>query len=274
MIVDSILSIGALRSLSSLRFSIVLAAALLLVIPTGEVVSAQAGSDNPLADTFDAHGGLEKWSDMKTMTYTMDGFPLNPQVAEHCISTVDLRTRNNRIESEGYTVGFNGKQAWAVPGRDAVGLPPRFYSLGSFYFIGMPFVFGDEGTVVTDGGTGEFKGKTYRVLNVGFNKGTGFTSKDSYAVFIDPETDLLALIHHSVSELGVDRVTWVFDEWQEVDGILVPAKFTYYPGWNPDDPGEGAVTLIRNVEFSRTSPAPSIYNPPANAQIDNAPELH
>jgi len=274
MITDSILSAGALRSLRSIRFSVVLTAALMLGILTGGVAAAQAGSDNPLAETFEAHGGLDKWSGMNTMTYTMDGFPLTPQVAEHSVSTVDLRTRNNRIESEGYTVGFNGKQAWAVPGKDAVGLPPRFYSLGSFYFIGMPFVFGDDGTVVTDEGTGEFKGKTYRVVNVGFKKGTGSTSKDDFTLFIDPETDLLALIHHSVSEIGVDRVTWVFDEWQEVDGLLIPARLTYYPGRNPDDPGEGAVTLVKNVKLSKKTPAPSIYNPPANAQIDNAPEIH
>ena len=30
------------------------------------------------------------------------------------------------------------------------GMSPRFVALGSFYFLGMPFVFGDDGVVVTD----------------------------------------------------------------------------------------------------------------------------
>jgi hypothetical protein len=72
----------------------------------------------------------------------------------------------------------------------------------------------------------------------------------------------------------VDRVTWVFNEWQEVDGLLVPALLTFYPGWNPEDPGKGSVTVIKNVSFSADSPDPSIYNPPDEAVIDDSPEIH
>lgn len=253
--------------------------ALILTISAGLTfngyVLAGTSSDNPLVKTFEAHGGLDKWDGKGTMIYTLDGFPLSPQVAKPNKSTVDLKNRYNLIEGEGFTVGFNGLQAWAVPGPDAVGLPTRFFNLGSFYFIGMPFVFGDPGTVITDAGTATFKGKTYRVANVGYKRGTGYTSSDDYVLLIDPVTDRLALIHHSVTEVpDVDRVTWVFNEWQEVDGLLVPALLTFYPGWNPEDPGEGSVTVIRNVSFSDDSPDPSIYNPPDEAVIDDSPEIH
>lgn len=56
-----------------------------------------------------------------------------------------------------------------------MGLPTRFFNLGSFYFISMPFVFGDSGIVITDVGTATFKGKTYRAVNIGYKKGTGYT---------------------------------------------------------------------------------------------------
>jgi len=236
---------------------------------------AEKSGENALAKTFEAHGGLDIWASKGTMIYTLDGFPLSPQVAKPNKSTVDLKNRYNLIEGEGFTVGFNGETAWAVPGPDAVGLPTRFFNLGSFYFIGMPFVFGDQGTVATDAGTATFKGKTYRAVNIGYKKGTGYTSKDDYVLLIDPDTDRLALIHHSVTEVpDVDRVTWVFNEWQEVDGLLVPALLTFYPGWNPEDPGEGSVTVIKNVSFSDDSPNPSIYNPPSGAVIDDSPEVH
>ena len=198
---------------------LVIALALIAMLSFNNYALAETSDDNPLVKTYEAHGGLDNLAVKGTMIYTMDGFPLSPQVAKPNTSTIDLKSRYNLIEGEGFTVGFNGEQAWSVPGPDAVGLPPRFFSLGSFYFIGMPFVFGDEGTVVTDAGTATFKGKTYRAVNIGYKKGTGYTSKDDYVLLIDPDTDRLALIHHSVTEIpDVDRVTWVFDEWQEVDG--------------------------------------------------------
>ncbi len=234
-----------------------------------------AANENPLEMTLNAHGGLEKWQEQSAMIYTMIGFPLSPQVAKPNESTVDLKNRYNRIKSEEFTVGFNGETAWAVPGPEAVGLKPRFFSLGSFYFNGMPFVFADPGVVLTDAGTTTFQGKSYRLIKADFKKGTGYTSKDDFHLLIDPESNKLALINHSVSEIPeVERVTWVFDEWQNVNGLLMPSKVTYYPGWSPDDPGEGATYTIEELKFSSDQPDKAIYEAPANAVIDTSPSIH
>ena len=95
----------------------------------------------------------------------------------------------------------------------------------------------------------------------------GYSAEDDYVAFIDPATDRLALINHSVTETGVERVTWVFDEWQRASGLLVPARMTFYAGWKPDDPGEGASFTIEQVRFSRRAPDPALYTPPAGAVI-------
>jgi len=245
--------------------------ALFLLISINNSFSA---NENILDKTFEAHGGLEKWQKQYAMIYTMVGFPLTPQVAKPNKSTVDLKNRYNKIESEEFTVGFNGETAWTIPGPEAVGLPPRFFSLGSFYFNGMPFVFADPGLILTDAGTATFKGKSYRLINVGFEKGTGHSSKDDFQLLINPETNKLALINHSVTEIGVERVTWVFDEWQDIDGLFVPSRVTFYKGWNPDNPGKGATYTVENVEFSNSAPDKSIYDPPADAVIDTSTSKH
>ena len=78
------------------------------------------------------------------------------------------------------------------------------------------------------------------MVSVGYKKGIGHTDEDEYKLFIDPDTNQLALFHHSVSENpDIDRVTWTIDELQKVNGLLVPAKMTFYPGWNPENPGDG-----------------------------------
>jgi len=244
-----------------------------LMLPGAPAAGLDAAA-GPLDATFEAHGGLEQWRKQRQMTYTLIGFPLSAQVAKPNRSTVDLNNRFNRIEGEGFVVAFDGTQAWCTPGPEAVGLPLRFVTLGSFYFIGMPFVFADPGVVLQERATETFRGKAYRVVQVSYARGTGHSSKDDYTLFIDPETDRLGLIHHSVTETGVQRVTWVFDEWQKVEKLLVPMRMTLYMGWNPDDPGEGKPFTIEDVRFSRKAPDPDIYAPPTDAVIDHSPPKH
>ena len=82
---------------------------LLLLVLAGGLARVAPGQttapDNPLASTFEAHGGLDLWRKFGRMTYELNGFPLSPQVAKPNRSTVDLRTRRNRIESEEFVVG-------------------------------------------------------------------------------------------------------------------------------------------------------------------------
>ncbi len=248
---------------------------LMLLMAIAMATQAQARQESraasPLAATFEAHGGLERFQSFGTMAYTMKGFPHSAPMAKPNRSTVDLKTRRNLIEGEGFKVAWDGARAWSVPGPDAVGLPPRFVTLASFYFIGMPFVFGDDGVVLTDTGYESFRGKTYHVVNVGYERGIGHSDEDDYAVFIDPDTSRIALIHHSVTENpDIDRVTWTFDEWQEVEGLFVPAQMTFYAGWNPDDPGDGASFTIEDVKLEAKRPKADLYKAPEDAVIDGS----
>ena len=253
------------RSCPLRRASAVLAISLFVAL-TG---CSDYADQTPLTPTLEAHGGIEQWRRQRTFTYTLRDFPLSPEVAKPNTATVDLHSRSNLIKGVGFTVGFDGSRAWSVPGPDAVGLPPRFFSLGSFYFVGMPFVFADPGATVEDKGTGYFRGKSYRVLGVRYDTGVGHSAEDDYVVFIDPDTDRLALIHHSVTESAdVDRVTWVFDEWQLVSGLYIPSRMTFYAGWDPDETGQGASCTVENVTLSTQAPDPAIYRPPADAVID------
>ena len=82
--------------------SLVIVSFLLPRAPAGAIDTA-AG---PLDETFVAHGGLKQWRMQRQMTYSFNGFPLSAQVARPNRSTVDLKNRFNRIEGEGFVVGF------------------------------------------------------------------------------------------------------------------------------------------------------------------------
>ena len=252
-----------------MRIALTLGVALALLFTVTSSAFWNAEPAPPLQATFEAHGGLDQWQQQATLRYTLDGFPLSPQVQKSNRSVVDLRTRKNRIEGEEFTVGFDGESAWSLPTPDAAGLPTRFFNLGSFYFIGIPFVFADPGVNVEYTGDADFQGKSYRTYRVTFGATVGHTAEDDYVAYVDPETDRLRLIHHSVTELSPDlRVVWAYDEYQSVNGLLVVKKLTYYPEWNDGEiAAEGAVTIVRDVELSTTAPDPQLYAAPTGANI-------
>jgi len=138
----------------------------------------------------------------------------------------------------------------------------------------MPFVFADPGVVLEDRGTQVLRDKEYRVVSVGYQSGVGHTSEDDYVLYIDPDTDLLKLINHSVTEPSnkVERVTWIFDEWQRVSGLMIPKKLTFFGGWTEGElPGPGNSCTIENAEFRITPPDQAIYARPENAVVDESP---
>ena len=129
----------------------------------------------------------------------------------------------------------------------------------------MPFVFGDAGIKLEELPRSRFLGKEYRVVRATYDKGVGYTPDDDYVLFINPQSSRLKLIHHSVTELGnpAKRVTWVFDEWQEINGLVVPKKMTFHDHWNPrKDLGKGKSFTIENVKLSTDAPDPKLYVKP------------
>ncbi len=226
---------------------------------------ALSPKDTVLDSTWQAHGGLARWQQQRTFQYTMKGFPLSAQMQKPNTSTVDLQSRRNRIDGEGFTVAYDGKKAWGLPDDKAAGIPARFVTLGSFYFIGMPFVFGDPGIKLQELPREKFLGKEYRVVRATYDKGVGYTPDDDYLLYVDPESGRLKLINHTVTELGdaKKRVAWLFDEWQEVNGLVVPKKMTFYDSWNAGkDLGKGKSFTIQNVKLSTDAPDPKLYVKP------------
>lgn len=211
-----------------------------------------------LARAIAAHGGLERWKAQGTMAFSLTGFPLTPALAKPNRSTIDLTARFNRIDGAGFSAAWDGREAWIAPSADAAGLPPRFFVRGSMYFLIMPFVFADDGITATDSGPAVFGGVTYDRVHVTYAEGVGDVN-DVYDLFFDQKSHRLAVINHSVKGAGIERVTWTFDRWQEVDGLLVPRVMTFRAGWNPEAPGEGKSVDVTEVRFDRARPPASLY---------------
>lgn len=240
---------------------------------------ASAGAQETLDKCLQAHGGIEKFRTYGTLEYDLIGWPSkNGKLNDRQL--FDLRSRYGLITSEGYKIGFNGKEVWITPDIEALGKYPRFYLSTPFYFFVMPFVLADPGAVLTDEGTKTIDGKEYDAIKVSYEKGVGDTPEDNYVAYFDKETHMLKLLHYivtyppfmkgkSLDEL--DRHVIMYDEWQESGGLMVPKKVSFH-GWDGEKPVTHGDLSVKyeNVVFKEEKPVMSLFKKPEGAEVDNS----
>ena len=246
---------------------------LILVIQLSILSNAQ------LNESYEAHGGLETFKSYSTVEYDQE-MAIDGIVSLKDHQVIDLLSRMTLINSDAYILGFNGDEAWIKPNMEALGIPPRFYSSTPFYFFGLPFLFADPGVNVESLGTKELDGKKYNIVKVTFDSNIGDTPDDDYVVYMDQETNEIKIVHYivtypplmqgkSIDEL--ERHAAVYEEWQEVDGLKVPKKISFYQ-WTDDklaDTSAGYM-LFENVSFKKEAPDSTIFEKPEGAQVDNS----
>ena len=215
---------------------------------------------------------------MGTFNYTIPDFPLGEKAPMDFNHTADLKHRRHYMVGANYRAAFDGNTAWAV-GAEHIGLPSRFVTIGNSYFVMMPFVFGDPGVEVHSIGEREFHGDTYDALAVAYRSGTGDTAEDSYVLYVDQDTHRLRLIHFTVTYAAVrgdtpiadlPRKVLLFDNWQDADGLLIPARATFN-AWNKGSvEGDGNSFTVTKAVFHRHAPNQAIFEAPEDATIDES----
>ncbi len=227
--------------------------------------------------TLAAHGGLEKWRAFAGVEYDLT-FDSGKNPARHEHQLFDLQSRSGLITSDKYSLGSSNGEVWIRPGLDALGgTPPRFYMWTPFYFFGMPFVFADHGAKQESLGKKSFRGQEYDAIRITFGKGTGDTPDDYYVAYIDPKSGQLKLAYYvvtfpamrkgrPVSELEPHAI--VFEEWQTVDGLVVPKVAPFYKWTGSDIEGEALGRLeFSDVHFLSQPPDPAKFQKPADAVV-------
>ena len=240
------------------------------------LVASVASASDQLDRCLEAHGGLAKWRRFAGVEYDLAWQSAKGELRDHQL--FDLKSRAGLISSDKYTLGTSGGEVWITPGLDALGgTPPRFYMWTPFYFFGMPFVFADPGAKHESLGRKSFEGKEYDVVRITFAKATGDTPDDYYVAYIDSATAHLRMVSYVVtypamrkgrpiSELKPHAI--VFDDWQNVGGLLVPKTAPFY-GWNGHDIEGAALGRLEfsNVQFLAQPPAPVKFQKPAAAVV-------
>ena len=217
---------------------------------------------------LEAHGGLDRWQSYQGLEYDLEvQTGEGATKLEH--SVVDLQHRYERIMYPTYEMGYDGEEYWYHADSIPEDHPdPKFYINLQFYFFALPFVLGDPGINYEDIGQRSFQGKDYEVVKITYQEGIGTASKDQYFLYLDPESHMLKLLLYSVTYFNAENASKfnaaVYEEWQEVKGLKVPAKMTSHK-WDAEKEEIGEVRYVKsfsNVKFSLKAPPKELFAKP------------
>ena len=232
-------------------------------------VVAPPNYPNLLIQAFNAHGGLEQWQSMSTLDFAIDK---DGQPEQHI---VDLKSRKVIIEyGDQYRIGFNGKDVWVAPNKAAFGKgSARFYHNLRFYFVAMPFIVSDPGIKYEVLPQKNINGKNYDALSIKYNEGVGDAPDDEYILHFDPETHQMEWLLYTVTYYSGKPETKYnalhYNEWQEVDGLLLPQKMVGYKYENGQIGEKRYERAINILALAEVPPYPDFFEMPEVAEIDS-----
>ena len=186
-----------------------------------------------LAKVFQKHGGIDNWRKIKTLSYGLNG-------EEH---TTDLHSRKAVINSKEYSLGYDGENVW-VSDTTKYKKDPNFYYNLYFYFYTMPFVLADDGIVYSETKPLEFEGKKYPGFKISYNANVGSSPDDNYFIYYDETTNEMSWLAYTVtyhSKKASNKKSIIrYNDWQNVNGFLLPKSLTWYKKHENGNPTEPA----------------------------------
>lgn len=179
-----------------------------------------------LVTVFNAHGGLHNWKAQRVLSYEIP----KPDLKE--LHTIDLWTRNDRVDTEKYSMGSKNEKVWLSDDGENYKGDAVFYHNLMFYFYAMPFVLADDGIHYGETEALEYEGKSYPGIRISYDSGVGTSPKDEYFIHFDAETHKMAWLGYTVTyrtgEIS-ENVKWIrYDDWQEIDSLILPKSITWH----------------------------------------------
>ncbi|MBT8263072.1 MAG: DUF4292 domain-containing protein [Bacteroidia bacterium] len=219
-------------------------------------------------EVLKAHGGLERWSEMKNLCFEFS--KLNG-AETHTVSLPDRRTK---IESEKWSIGFNGKDIWLLQNQEeAYKDNPIFYHNLMFYFYAMPFVLGDKGLSYEEVKGTELDGDVYEGIKISFDPGIGNSPNDEYIIYYHPETHQMEWLGYTVTyNENTSSDEWRFikySEWQEVNGLKLPKTLTWYNVENGKPIQARNNVNFEKVTITETKLDDSVFEIPEGSKVIN-----
>ena len=232
--------------------------------PVTEEVTTVVKKEYPeaISAVFKAHGGIDSWNDMNYLSYTMGD-------QRH---TIDLKSRKTLIQTDKYTLGFDGEKVWLA--QDSLHFQPqraRFMHNLMFYFYAMPFVLGDDGITYSDAPALEFEGVSYPGTKISFGSGVGDAPDDEYILYRNPENNQMAWLAYTVTygknEKSTNFSYIKYDQWADVGGLQLPSIIQWYQMEDGVPIKKAGERVFTDAVVSKNAPDASQFEKPEGAEF-------
>lgn len=236
--------------------------------PDGDPKNAQTNIEKTypatLQTVFTAHGGLDHWKKMNNLCFEMKG---KNGLETH---TVSLPDRKSKIETKDWSIGKDGKGVWLLKHDLGYEGNPVFYHNLMFYFYAMPFIISDPGINYEAVAPTELDGKLYNGLKVSYDKGVGDSPEDEYILYFEPDTNKMVWLAYTVTfkdQKKSDDWHYIkYDKWQDVNGLLLPEKLTWWNVENGKPKEEKMDIKFDKVTATETMLDTEVFAKPAEAE--------
>ncbi len=220
-----------------------------------------------MEEVLDAHGGLDTWNSMGTLSYELVKEEGNEE------QIIDLKNRKVKINASNWELGFDGTDVWVTPDMETFGRKSaRFYHNLLFYFYAIPYVLADPGVNYEVREPVEMLGMNLLQIATSFNSGVGDAPEDEYILLIDEKTKQLKVILYTVTyyskEKGKSYNALVYDNYKDVNGLLFPENLKGYKYKDGQLGEERYIRSFTNIKTAKNQPDQSVFAVPEGAVID------
>lgn len=177
---------------------------------------------------LDAHGDWSKWINAKALSFTLF-HETNLTQENHFFN---LESREGRVDSQNFQIGFDGEKVWISPNRESFGgRSVRFYHNLYFYFFSIPYILTDPGVTVEKIENRTLNGQSFETLQASFDAGTGDSPDDQYFLLINPETNRLEWLIYRVTFFDPENKSFnalKYEDYRDAGGLVFPRILTGY----------------------------------------------
>ena len=244
------------------------------VAATQERLNATAAGQH-IWQAMEAHGGLARWFNNGPLEFQFNYQPLDGSTPRNTYEVAkywSAQTRLQLVEDTTVQFGWDGERAWASPTDTLIPYNVRFWSLTPYYFVGIPFVLGDEGIRLESLGESSFEEKRYDLVKVTYDQGIGDAPDDYYVIYVGQEDHRIGALRYIVSYPGyfpdgghAPEKLMALNGTQTINGIILPKGYRTF-WWKEEQAGQH----ITDIEVSGVSFRPEVrqdyFIAPDNAQ--------
>jgi hypothetical protein len=247
----------------------------LLTLAAGHVQAAE--SPRQIVDSMiGAHGGMERWTSAPTVSFKVEMVPAGQ--AGGVVSTVAVEQGRRRAYHEipalSARMAWDGENAWSE--NWTLPFPPRFAALLHYYFANLPWLTRDPGVRLASEGTAKLPREStdYLTVRMTFDDGVGDSPRDSFLLFVNPETRRLRAVeyvstHPAVLPKGASAMPpnlVLYEEHTTVNGLVVPTRYEFLRR-----DGHVPIASVRLHEWSFSKPFDaSRLDMPAGGVVDRS----